>query len=62
VNTEQLQTNPDQDNYEISQQIVNKHKAVRRVKRRLNKEGIDEKNIIEDVNERALGINLNDYL
>jgi len=69
VNTEQLQTNPNQDNYEISQQMIKKHKADRRINRRLNKEGLDQKNIIEDNNERTLrkyrntrGINLSHYL
>jgi len=69
VNPDELQTNPDQNNYEISQQMVTQHKAVRLVNRRLNKEGLDEKNIIKDVNGRALrhyrhsrGINLIDYL
>ena len=68
VNSEQLQTNPAQDSYEISQQMVKQHKTARRINRRLNK-GLDEKNIIKDVNQRILrhyrhsrGINLNDYL
>jgi len=50
VDTERLQTNPDQDNYEESQQIVKHHDTACRVTRRINKEGLDDKNIIKDIN------------
>ena len=69
VDVHNIQENYDKDDYETAERVAKQHKSVRRVKRRLNKEGLDEKNIIKDVNERTLrhyrhsrGINLNDYL
>jgi len=49
--------------------MVKQHKVARSENRKLNKEGLDEKNIIKDVNQCILrhyrhsgGIKLNDYL
>ena len=69
LKVETVEENPDRNEFEEAQQIAKQHKTTRKIKRNLNKEGLNSENVIHDVNEKALrkhrqtkGIDLSFYI